>query len=198
MNARELYQLILEAYPSIRETTICNLHKPCAKSKRCDVVSPSRYIDFDQVETEFDKGKPSRQSVDAVSSAGKKFCFIEIKGWKDFLHWNVPDDESIALQAQYDLKGKFDVSRDICIDIAKDKALFDVIPEVFVLVTDIDVNKGIESFFFNIMALASTATDWEVKCNVALRQQLDSQITSVPKFYIDCKHLESKLQEIAL
>lgn len=199
MNAKELYQQILKAYPNIREATICNLHKPCAKSKRCTVTSLNQYIDFDQVETEFDRGKPSRQSVDAVSSAGDKFCFIEIKGWKDFLLWNTPDDETIALQAQYDLKGKFDVSKDICIGITKDKTLFDVIPEVFVLVTDIDVNnEGIENFFFNMMALASTATEWKTKCNAALQQQLNSQITSVPKYYVDCKHLASKLQEISL
>lgn len=90
MNAKELYQKILETYPDIGETTICSLHKPCAKSKRCDEAPLHLYIDFDRVETEFDRGNPSRQSVDAVTSAGEKFCFIEIKGWKDFLQWNIP------------------------------------------------------------------------------------------------------------
>lgn len=198
MNAEELYKLISDTYPDIGEAAICDLHKPCAKSKRCAGTSRRRYIDFDKVETEFDRGNPSRQSVDAVAGAGEKFCFIEIKGWKDFLQWNTPDDESIDSQAQYDLKGKFEVSKDICMGIAKDGTLFEKIPEVFVLVTDIDVNEeGLESFFFNMMALASTATEWETKCNIALKKQLDEQITTVPKYYVDCKHLASKLVEIA-
>lgn len=198
MNAKELYQKILETYPDIGETTICSLHKPCAKSKRCDEASLHLYIDFDRVETEFDRGNSSRQSVDAVASAGEKFCFIEIKGWKDFLQWNIPNDKTIALQAQYDLKGKFEVSKEICIGIAENETLFEAIPEVFVLVTDIDVNEeGIESFFFNMMALASTATDWETKCNIALKRELDNQITSVPKYYVNCKQLAGKLLEIS-
>ena len=57
MNAEELYKLISDTYPDIGEAAICDLHKPCAKSKRCAGTSRRRYIDFDKVETEFDRGK---------------------------------------------------------------------------------------------------------------------------------------------
>lgn len=198
MVAKDLYELILSKYPDIGEYDICDLHKPCSKTRGCTTPASHSCIDFDKVETEFDRGKSSRPSVDAVTYAGDQFCFIEIKGWKEFLKWHVPDINKIQTQSQYDFKGKFETSRDICIGIADATKLFDTIQAIFILVTDIDVNENaMQNFYANLMSLATTATNWETHCNIALKGSLDNQITTVPKYYVNCKNLAGKLQEIA-
>lgn len=58
-------------------------------------------------------------------------------------------------------------------------------PIVFLLVTDIDVNKnGIDNFNYNLNALASTSTVTYSECITKFRQTFNSEI------YIqhDCKH----------
>lgn len=197
MDAKGIYQLVLSTYPTTGEFSVCDLHKPCKSTHRCAIVVPSNLIDFDKVEIEVDKGKNSRPSVDAIAAAGNKFCFIELKGWAEYLKWNTPTEEDIKQQASYNLLGKYETSKEICKSIAGDTAVFDSIPEVFVLVTDIDVQtQGIENFQFNLMALAVTGSDWQTFCNKSLSEELNKQITTVPKFYVDCKHLMSKLREI--
>lgn len=198
MSAKELYELILSKYHTVGESVICDLHKPCSKSRGCNTPSSHSCIDFDKVETEFNRNRSSVPSVDAVTYSGNKFCFIEIKGWKEFLKWNIQDIGKIQSQAQYDLKGKFETSRNICSDIAGTATLFDTIQEIFILVTDIDVNENaMQNLYVNLMSLASTASDWEARCNIALKNRLNSQITTVPKYYVNCKDLAGKLLEIA-
>ena len=76
--------------------------------------------------------------------------------------------------------------------------LFSQIPEVFILVTDIDVSEqGVENFHFNMMALATTSSVWESKCNTELNSQLEQQITTIPKYYVTCRQLENKLNVIS-
>lgn len=197
MDAKDLYDLILSTYPSVTEGAICDLHKPCSKHRECSIKLSNKYIDFDAVETEFDRGRVSRPSVDAVKNAGPYFCFIEIKGWKKYLEWNTPSEKGIQEQAEYDLKGKLETSEEICVAISGQHNIFRQIPEVFILVTDIDVNEyGIESIHSDLMALAVSSSDWEAKCNSILEQQLNKQIIKIPKYYVNCKKLDDKLSSI--
>ena len=198
MDAKDLYDLILSTSPSVTEGAICDLHKPCSKHRECSIKLSNKYIDFDAVETEFDRGRVSRPSVDAVKNAGHYFCFIEIKGWKKYLEWNTPSEKGIQEQAEYDLKGKLETSEEICVAISGQHNIFRQIPEVFILVTDIDVSEqGVENFHFNMMALATTSSVWESKCNTELNSQLEQQITTIPKYYVTCKQLENKLNVIS-
>ena len=200
MDAQELYALILVQYPKTGEYQVCDLHKPCAESRKCSSSASSRFINFDEVKIEVDKGNKNknRASVDAITVSGNKFCFVEIKGWMEYLKHNKPKEEKIKKQASsYNLYEKFRASEDICAEIAKHSELFREIPEVFVLVTDIDVNtNGIESFQHNLLALSETGSDWMSLCNESLNYELNKQITSVPKYYIDCRHLEKAMKEI--
>ena len=133
-----------------------------------------------------------------MKNAGHYFCFIEIKGWKKYLEWNTPSEKGIQEQAEYDLKGKLETSEEICVAISGQHNIFRQIPEVFILVTDIDVSEqGVENFHFNMMALATTSSVWESKCNTELNSQLEQQITTIPKYYVTCKQLENKLNVIS-
>lgn len=200
MDALGLYNAVLAAYP-YGGFAVCDLHKPCKSSiMPCRSSTSKNLIDFDSVEREYDKVNKlaSRPSVDAIVTAGDKFCFLEIKGWLEFLRRNIPTKIGIKKQATaYNLKDKYATSKEICGKIVCDEHIFESIPEVFILVTDIDVEKqGVESFQYNLMALAETGTDWQTFCNRSLNAQLNKQITTVPKFYVDCRHLEATLKEI--
>lgn len=199
MEAKDLYHLILNSFGNVQEKIVCELHKPCIRNKGCTHLPSGSYIDFDAVETEFHRGCQSQPSVDAIGYAGKYFCFIEIKGWKEYLHWNKPSVDDINMQAEYDLKGKFDNSEKICKSLSNSIDVFSEIPEVFILVTDIDINKNaVENIHSNLLALAMSASDWECECNVALQNQLNIQITAVPKYYVNCKELSVTLYKIGL
>lgn len=198
MDAKDLYALILRQYPETGEYQICDLHKPCVDSRKCSITTPSHLINFDEVEIAVDKGKPSRASVDAVTVSGNKFCFVEIKGWMEFLKYNEPKETKIKKQASnYNLHEKLRASEKICIEITNCSELFREIPEVFILVTDIDVKtNGIESFQYNLLALSETSSDWESLCNRFLENELNKQITTIPKYYENCRHLEERMKEI--
>ena len=127
-----------------------------------------------------------------------KSQILKIKGWKKYLEWNTPSEKGIQEQAEYDLKGKLETSEEICVAISGQHNIFRQIPEVFILVTDIDVSEqGVENFHFNMMALATTSSVWESKCNTELNSQLEQQITTIPKYYVTCKQLENKLNVIS-
>ena len=122
----------------------------------------------------------------------------KIKGWKKYLEWNKPSEKGIQKQAEYNLKGKLETSKEICVAISGQSNIFSQIPEVFILVTDIDVSEqGVENFHFNMMALATTSSVWESKCNTELNSQLEQQITTIPKYYVTCKRLEDTLSTIS-
>ena len=73
MDAKDLYDLIQSSFPSVSEKSVCDLHQPCSDHRGCSIKPSNKYIDFDAVEKEFDKGHESRPSVDAVKNAGAYF-----------------------------------------------------------------------------------------------------------------------------
>lgn len=198
MKAKELYDLVLVTYPQAGEFMVCDLHKPCKASRQCGSMATKHLIDFDTVECEYDRGKPSRSSVDAIAVAGNTFCFIELKGWVEYLKHNIPTTDGIKKKANYNLKDKLAVSEGICVDLSGQENLFNDIPEVFILVTDIDAqNGGIENFRSNLMALSQTSSSWISVCNQALDTELKRQI-SISKYYTDCRHLDGMLERISV
>lgn len=198
MNAKNLYDLVLATYPQAGEFIVCDLYKPCKGLRQCGSVATKHLIDFDFVECEYDKGEPSRPSVDAIAVAGNTFCFIELKGWVEYLKYNIPTACGIKMKANYNLKGKLAESEEICVSLSGQKNLFNDIPEVFILVTDIDVQSGgIENFRSNLMALSQTSNSWESVCNQALDTELKRQI-SISKYYTDCRHLDEMLERISV
>ena len=72
---------------------------------------------------------------------------------------------------------------------------FSDMPIVFLLVTDIDVNKnGIDNFNHNLNALASTSTVTYSECITKSRQTLNSEIY-IQHDYICCKDFDEQLMK---
>ena len=202
MNADELYKLILSKYPNIGEKIVCDLHKPCHKQRQCPDKVTTRLIDFDEVKTEFSKVEKiaASASVDGVTYKGQIFCFVELKGWKEFLkHNQPPTDAGITEQSgKYNLKDKYECSRSICERLSGNNDLFASIENVFILVTDIDISENpLLQFQSNINALAQTSTIWEYKCNNALKSELNKQIKTIKKYYTNCRCLDQTLAQIS-
>ena len=205
MTAKEVYESIRGHYPGL-ETTICQLHKPCSAIRKClHEASKKEVIDFDRIESAYHKnrGLPSKSSVDAVTcdNADTVFCFVELKGWNEFLtnpyQKKSVSEEGIKKQAKkYDLKGKLENSLFICQEISGNPSCFKEMEIVFVLVTDIEVKQSpLESLAYHLTMLAETASKWEDLCNKYLLKVL-AEVEDIKKYYINCKDFESLMARL--
>ncbi|OUO52378.1 hypothetical protein B5F77_08495 [Parabacteroides sp. An277] len=197
ITAKVLYEGIKNRYEGI-ETTICQLHKPCSERRRCGAASVTPVLDFDAVERRFHAHADSPSpSVDAVAYSERNlFCFVEIKGWNEFLynpHRPEPvSEQAIATQVRkYDLKGKLMNSMRICLDINSISS-FGEVEVVFVVVTDIDVRTApLESLAANLGMLATTSSRWEEVCNQYMQRVLH-QTGDIRKWYISCRDWDTQ------
>ena len=131
-NPADLYAKLLSDF-RLSEQIICDLHKPCNKvgGHRCTTVLTNKVIDFDKVKKEYQRGKrgPQKASTDGFTFKGHLYCFVELKGWTDFLifHTNRATLKSeIKEQAdKYDLNKKLTDSMLICKGIAQKFTNFD-------------------------------------------------------------------------
>lgn len=197
MTPKELYELLNRKYPN-NTATICDLHSVCLPKRGHRCKTPQKYevVDFDKVKTKHVKGTPKQySSVDAVavSASGKNFCFIELKSWQEL--WNRKGtEEAIRVQAEkYEksLPQKLTDSMTICIAETEDADLFAKVPAIFVLVTDIDVDRQpLESLAFNLTALAGTSSNWVLLCN-KLSQGVLKNINHMPTYYKQCKDFDA-------
>lgn len=154
MKAGELFDLIHQ-YSKKPLTTLCRLHFaepriPCPQSKYfCGMESVKDVVDFDDVKNKYCREEsihPIWKSVDAVLSKEDIFLFVEIKSWRNFDFFQLDDADSedvrnnkVTAQAKgFKLKEKIDRSMMICQGLAKDKKLFELIPTMYVLVTDVE------------------------------------------------------------
>lgn len=144
----------LRRYASLSATSICMLHNaekrvPCPKSSYfCGNESQKSVINFDAVKEAFCKNNRigAWSSVDAVTYKDKQFIFVEIKSWQNFERYQIKDSDSpeekkekIEKKAKgFNLKKKIEQSFQICKDISHDEHLFEKIPVIYILVTDVD------------------------------------------------------------
>lgn len=119
MTAEELFTFLQDKY-SINTFALCSLHKPCATKARCERRQATQLLNFDDVKGQYcsKNNCPSLSSVDGYGYKGSLYCFIEIKGWLDFMKWT-PKEEinelTISYQAdRYDFKKKIIDSVAIC------------------------------------------------------------------------------------
>lgn len=127
-NPTDLYSKFLSNY-KLPEQILCDLHKPCnhATGHRCTTVLTHKVINFDDVKTEYQRGKkgPLKASVDGFTYKDKQFCFVELKGWADFLTFHTNRDtlktEIKEQTDKYDLNKKLTDSMLICKDIASNR-----------------------------------------------------------------------------
>ncbi len=154
IGANQLFEL-LRQYVAQPTTTICMLHfaekkTPCPKSNYfCGKESEKMVVNFDTVKNMYclqEKIGDPWPSVDAVLNKDKTFLFVEIKGWQNFERFQLKDIENedekkLRVEEQvkkYNLKQKIEKSMDICRNLSHDPQVFDSMPIIYVLVTDVD------------------------------------------------------------
>ena len=197
-NPTDLYSKFLSDY-KLQEQILCDLHKTCnnATGHRCATVLKQRVLNFDDVKTEYQRGKkgPQKASVDGFTYKEKLFCFVELKGWADFLlfHKN-PNTLKTEIKEQadkYELNKKLTDSMLICKDVAENAELFSDIPIAFILVTDIDIDEdGTMELYSDLMSLAETSTSWKVICNRELKGKLSTLPSTISTYYIKCQKFD--------
>lgn len=203
-NPVDLYAKLLSDY-KLPEQILCDLHKPCnnATGHRCATVLKKKVLNFDDVKTGYQRGKksPQKASVDGFTYKDKLFCFVELKGWADFLlfHTN-PRTLKTEIKEQadkYDLNKKLTDSMLICKDVAENRDLFSDIPIAFILVTDIDIDEdGTMELYSDLMSLAETSTSWEVICNRELKGKLSALPSAISTYYIKCQKFDETLLKL--
>ena len=203
-NPADLYAKLLSDF-NLLEQILCDLHKPCNKTSghRCSIISTHKVINFDDVKTEYQRGKkePQKASVDGFTYKDKLFCFVELKGWVDFLTFHINPDiliTEIEKQAdKYDLNKKLTDSMLICKDIASNPELFKNNSIAFILVTDIDIdNDGTMEFYSDLMSLAETSTNWKIVCNRELKGKLATLPSSISTYYVKCQKFDETIAKI--
>ena len=203
-NPTDLYSKFLSDY-KLLEQILCDLHKPCnnATGHRCTTVLKQKVLNFDEVKTEYQRGKkdPQKASVDGFTYKDKLFCFVELKGWTDFLTFHTnPDTLKSEIKEQadkYDLNKKLTDSMLICKDVAENAELFSDIPIAFILVTDIDIDEdGTMELYSDLMSLAETSTSWKVICNRELKGKLSTLPSTISTYYIKCQKFDETLLKL--
>lgn len=182
-----LYKRLRE-YVSLPEKSICVLHlaeprTPCPQSKYfCGTVSKKPVLDFDSVKELFchqEETDTLWPSVDAVLYKDELFLFVEIKGWRNFDTFQVRTEDSqeeVRIKAEnqafkFNLKQKVEKSMDICRSISGDELLFDSIPLIYVLITDIEtILDPLVRFRAQLSVLSYKAVNIPIYTDVSLRE----------------------------
>lgn len=200
----DLYVKLISDF-DLSEHILCDLHKPCNKSngRRCKSVMTNPIIDFDEVKTEYQRGKSGnpKSSVDGFIYKNQLCCFVELKGWADFLTFHTdPDTLQTEIEKQadkYDLNKKLMDSMSICREVSENADIFKDVSIAFILVTDIDVDEdGTMELYSNLMDLAETSSDWEIICNRELKGKLLSLPSDISTYYIKCQKFDETLSKL--
>ena len=175
--------------------TVCELHKPCAIVPRCSLDTSKRFVNFDEVKTEFCKKHKmeSCSSVDGLSAKNDSLLFVEIKGWADFLKYQTQNAEQ-KVQKQvmgYDFVKKLQDSIGICNDYTSDNDFCNREKIAYLIVTDIDTKQHpLQALQSNLMSLAQTSSSIENLCNKFMLEKIN-KIHGINTYYKQCKELDS-------
>lgn len=201
MTPKELYNFIFSQMPKYEVPSICYVEKNCLKNGFCSSLQSTPVLDFDNVKNKYyrDLKQTTPASVDALTAGiyGTVFCFVELKGWKNYIEHQAKHPKTIQeTAAGYNLAGKLSDSQNLCIDLCKDPNIFAHMPVRFILVTDIDPTvSGIEYIYSMFTALGETTTELYSQCVSESQKVLDSEI-HIDKVFIQCKDFDSYLTNI--
>lgn len=207
--ASDLYDS-LKSFSSIGETSLCHLHKPCNGHPLCSMPSRTSLLDFDYIEKKLAKGKRSTlPSCDGVTLniTRSVFCFVEIKGWKEFVSHNIGDENNLSevdkitikeKVVSYKLKEKLIQSIKDCEIITEHTDLFPTIPYAYIIVTDINSDKSaIEDIAANLSSLAETSSVWTY-CEETMKDFLKNVNITVKKIYAHCREFDNIISQIVV
>lgn len=201
MTPKELYNLICSQMPEYEVPSICYVEKNCPKNGFCSSSQSTPVLDFDNIKNKHyrDLKESTPASVDALTAGvnGTVFCFVELKGWKNYIDHQAKQKKTIQETASgYNLAGKLSDSQSLCIDLCKNPDIFAHMPVRFILVTDIDPTvSGIEYIHSMFTALGETTTEVYSLCVSESQKVLDSEI-HIDKVFIQCKNFDKYLNSI--
>ena len=205
MTAKDIYNAVLN-FSGGNLQCICLLHRPCQGGFCADQQKLS-VIDFDAVKTKWNKqkGMASSASVDALVCGKLHLCFVELKGWTEFLkHHGLDRSEEMTEKekekahkvidkqvGKYKLQKKLLDSVMICEDISGQKDILNSNPIAFLWVTDISLKEApLQHFHQQLMMLAYTSTSWEKVCAEQMKKILDEQISCIHSVFVECKDFD--------
>ncbi|MBQ3613443.1 MAG: hypothetical protein II989_05070 [Bacteroidales bacterium] len=202
MTAEQFYKYIKQNF-DVNDVILCDLHKPCKSVRRCKHEPHHPVVDFDDIKKKYHAGLSgdTPASVDGITFSGRRLCFVEMKGWVEFLTHLRAKNKAIAIEkkaASYDLNKKLFDSLDICEVLSGTQGQLSDVPITFVLVTDIETeSNGLFMFHSNLLRLADPADNWIDTCNKELRARLDAIPDNIPTVYISCKDFDETLAKLA-
>lgn len=183
------------------EVSLCALHHPCSLVRSCISGGSKVVFDFDQVTKDYRQHKkmPSCASVDALTENKDTICFVEMKGWKDFLDHtaNISEYKIQKQAAKYNLAYKLSCSIETCIGLLCDEAGaraesdFLSTSKCYIVVTDINIQQDpLISLASNLNLLAETASDWETICWKHLKEKVE-QVKGMKTLFVSCRDFDS-------
>lgn len=210
MTAKELFCFLDSVLSKVGEhspVSICYLHKPCKTGRKCSTGSSWPVIDFDKIKDVYCKCKKkgSLSSVDGYTHNNNIFCFVEIKGWNEFLQHNILklNQAKITKQAnRYDFKKKLLESAEICRQSVHDENLFKEQSLAAIILTDIDTTlfsnfePGLLSFNTNLQLLSQKEVKIEDICNTSIRKRMDTIPSEFNQYYISCWDFDRLMRKI--
>lgn len=194
----------------IQKKLICELHKPCRTNTECPDKSNYPVIDFDNIKDKYCTGVPPLTSVDAIHSGKRILSFIEIKGWKKYLEYQIGTitEQSIDKQIEkYKLERKLADSLSILTEITQSASianaeLFKVYPKQYLIVTDISVSHDpLSKLAENLTFLASFSSGgnscWERMANSVdcFPKEHFKDYTMSGPYLVSCKEIDSYLSK---
>lgn len=212
MTPENIYKWVMTK-TGVAPCCLCQLHAPCHHTPSCPSLQQTPVINLDEVETRWHsaQGCASSPSSDALAYTEKVLCFIELKGWKEFLaHQPIAQKPSasekekqvlekrIAKQSgKYDLQHKLLESIKLCEDITTCNLNAELDQIVFILVTDVNVaSNPLNVLTQQLNMLAFTTSSWEKVCTSALKKQLDTQIREHRTYFIGCRDFDALISKL--
>lgn len=111
MTPQELYHSICLRYQEYEVDSICQTEKTCKRNGFCNDKQHHRVIDFDKVKDSYydhlgvDK-KPASVDAVCVGDQQERFCFVELKGWKNYMAHRSQQKKNVEeTAADYNLVG---------------------------------------------------------------------------------------------
>ena len=207
MTPEHIYKQVMTK-TGVTPCSLCQLHVPCQHTPSCLSLQQTPVINLDEVETQWHsaQGCASSPSSDALSYTEKVLCFVELKGWKEFLsHQPIAQkplasekekqvlEKRITRQAgKYDLQRKLLESIKLCEDITTCNLNTGQIQIAFILITDVNVaSNPLNVLTQQLNMLAFTTSSWEKVCTSALKKQLDTQIREHRTYFIGCRDFDA-------
>ena len=204
MAAQEIYNKV-KICGNLKETTICHLHQPqripcCLDAKyKCAHVSTYGVLDLDTIVSNYckSKGLKTHSSADALSFKDDNLLFIEIKGWRKFIEYqlqNKHDETEIkAKEDSYNLDKKLEDSITICQQIISPDNFIADDKIVYILVIDTDTSSrdAKSQFLQNLNILAYNSSSIYITISDITEDHLQQSVKrAVRKIRVYCQNFD--------